>query len=256
MNISRKVIRRMGFIRDQYGIMDRYLRERQHWEPHLQNTRDFIRNSFTGGDYDSVAVLGSGWLLDVPLDHLVRRFSQVYLVDIYHPPQIRRKVKELDRVQLVEADLTGGAIEQVWQLSKQRGTRHLDSLLEKLHLVPPLPRIRSGVTVSVNLLNQLDIHLCDFLKDSGLIKDEPLDRFRELIQSFHIEWTSATPGCIVTDTTEINRDRNGKDTQKPLLYTELPRGFRRDRWMWEFDISKTYRSGFRTCMEVQAVEWT
>jgi hypothetical protein len=256
MKFSSKAIRRMGFIRDQSGIMNRYLRETRHWEPHLEKTREFIRNSFTGQDYESVTVLGSGWLLDVPLDHLAGRFRKVTLVDIFHPPQIRKKVKDLDHVQLVETDLTGGAVEQIWQLSKKRGALNPDSLPEMLHLEPPLPRIRSGVVVSVNLLNQLDIHLCDFLRDCGWTEDEPMDRCRELIQSFHIDWITASPGCIITDAAEINRDRSGKETIKPLLYTELPLGIRRERWIWEFDTSATYRSGFRTRMEVRAVEWT
>ncbi len=37
-----RIIRRMGFIRDQEGIMNRYLRERSNWDRHLQHTRSFI----------------------------------------------------------------------------------------------------------------------------------------------------------------------------------------------------------------------
>jgi len=64
-------IRRMGFIKDQEGIMNRYLRESSQWKEHLEHTRKFIRESFAQTEAETVAVLGSGWLLDVPLDHLV-----------------------------------------------------------------------------------------------------------------------------------------------------------------------------------------
>ena len=55
----------------------------------------------------SIAVLGSGWLLDVPLDHLCSGLEQVYLVDINHPPQIRKKAERLDNV-----DPAGGGSER------------------------------------------------------------------------------------------------------------------------------------------------
>jgi hypothetical protein len=70
----------MGFIKDQEGIMNRYLRESSQWKKHLEKTRNFISGSFSHTEAETVAVLGSGWLLDVPLDHLVQRFRHVYLV--------------------------------------------------------------------------------------------------------------------------------------------------------------------------------
>lgn len=64
----------MGYLNDQQGIMNRYLGESKQWEKHLPRCRKFITSTFEdpgGGEKkESVAVLGSGWLLDVPLDHL------------------------------------------------------------------------------------------------------------------------------------------------------------------------------------------
>jgi hypothetical protein len=256
MNTPRKVLRRMGFIRDQHGIMNRYLREKSHWHAHLENTRRFISSSFAGESPGSVAVLGSGWLLDVPLKELSERFGKVYLVDIFHPPQVRKSTEKLERVELVEADLTGGAIEQVWRMTRKRGVHSPDNLREKILLEPPLSSLKPDVTVSVNLLNQLDIMLCDFLKKHRYFRDEPADRFRSLIQSFHVEWISAAPGCLITDTTEISIDRDGHESARSLLFTDLPEGFRKEGWRWDFDTQGTYRAGSRTRMEVQAVEWS
>ncbi len=256
MNTPRKVLRRMGFIRDQHGIMNRYLREKSHWHAHLENTRRFISSSFTGVSAGSVAVLGSGWLLDVPIMELTERFRKVYLVDIFHPPQVRKRTEKLEQVELVEADLTGGAIEQVWRLTREKGVKSLDSLVEKLLLEPPLSRVEPEVTVSVNLLNQLDIILFDFLKKKGYFRNEPADRFRSLIQSFHVEWISASPGCLITDTTELSTGKAGHESARPLIFTDLPEGFRKERWSWDFDTQGTYRAGSRIRMEVQAVEWS
>jgi len=235
--------------------MNRYLRERERWDDHLEKTKAFITASFKTLSAESVAVLGSGWLLDVPLEELESRFSRVYLVDIFHPPQVRKKTENMDRVELVEADLTGGALDQVWQIRRKKSSCSLDELLKDLRLNSPLTGISPGAVISVNLLNQLDIILCDFLKKRGTFGEEPLDRFRSTIQSFHLEWITRTPGCLVTDTTEVSRDIRGNKTRKPLLYTRLPEGIRTGKWTWEFDTRGTYRSGNHTSMEVQAVEW-
>ena len=255
MNNSRKILRRMGYLRDQEGIMNRYLRERDRWDDHLEKTRAFINGSFELLSAESVAVLGSGWLLDVPLRELESRFSRVYLVDIIHPPQVRKKTEAMDRVELVEADLTGGAISQVWKISRKKDCFSLDDFLHDLQLTPPLRGIRPGALISVNLLNQLDIILCDFLIKQGTFGNEPLDRFRSALQSFHLEWITRTPGCLVTDATEKSSDNRGNESFKPLLYTPLPDGIRTGQWSWEFDTQGTYRSGIRTSMKVQAVEW-
>ena len=116
----------MGYLRDQQGIMTRYLREAPQWKEHLDRSRAFIQSTFPAGGHEGVkkgtlVVLGSGWLLDVPLDHLLNIFSKVYLVDIYHPPQIRKKMENRDNVILLEADISGGGIEQVWQFCTGKG---------------------------------------------------------------------------------------------------------------------------------------
>lgn len=252
-----QAIRRIGFIKDQEGIMNRYIRESSLWTNHLEKTRNFISGSFTHTDAQTVAVLGSGWLLDIPLDHLIKRFKHIYLVDIHHPIQIRKKTAAMNQVELIEEDLTGGAIEQIWQryrenkISLQNG-----NISDQISMAPPLEHIQPDALVSVNLLNQLDIILCDYIRKQGHFQQESLTPFRTAIQSFHLEWITKKPGCLVTDTVEEVVNKNGEKSSKALLYTELPNGIRRDSWWWDFDSQGTYHPGSRTRMEVQAVEWT
>ncbi len=245
----------MGYLKDQDGIMNRYLSERGHWNEHLERSKDFIAHSFTKQELESVAILGSGWLLDVPLEKLITRFKHIYLVDIWHPRQIRRKYESLDSVEFVESDLTGGAIQQVWDFSRKRGAQRLGDLLDMLNLKQPLPGITPDAVVSVNLLNQLDILLTDYLKKKGLFRQESPDTFRSVIQGFHLNWIQQTPGCLISDINEVRTDKTGDGSSIPLLYAKLPEGKRSDRWSWEFDTRGTYRHGFQTRMEVSAVEW-
>jgi hypothetical protein len=252
-----KIIRRMGFVKDQEGIMNRYLGESAQWQHHLEKTRSFIAGSFIGSPADSVAVLGSGWLLDVPLDELRLRFGQVYLVDIHHPPQIRKKVAGMEGVELVEEDLSGGAIEQVWKLlRKNKSGIPATRFAEEMSLTRPLAGIQPDALISVNLLNQLDILLCDHIRRKLPFQQELSLSFRAAIQAFHLEWITRKAGCLVTDTTEHRIPLKGNISSKPLLYTDLPEGIRRDKWQWDFDSRGTYHPGSRTHMEVQAVEWS
>jgi len=251
-----RIIRRMGFIRDQEGIMNRYLRERSNWDRHLQHTRSFIQESFSDPAIETVAVLGSGWLLDVPLDDLRSRFRQVFLVDIHHPAQIRKKVESMDNVELIEADLSGGAIRQLWEISRQKTRLPGPSLLNQLSLQHPLEKIAPQALISVNLLNQLDIILCDYLSKQGYFQQETFHPLRSALQKFHLQWISGTPGCIISDVEELSKDKKGKISSKSLLYTTLPEGFRKNSWTWDFDSKGTYRPNILTTMKVKAVEWS
>ena len=68
------MVRKMGYISDQEGIMKRYLNEQDKWEFHLQNTRQFILDSFKDVQIRNLAIFGSGWLLDLPLEELSKKF--------------------------------------------------------------------------------------------------------------------------------------------------------------------------------------
>jgi len=251
-----QAIRRMGFLKDQEGIMNRYIREVSPWENHLENSRNFIAGSFNQTEAESVAVLGSGWLLDVPLNHLIKRFKHIYLVDIHHPIQIRKKTAAISQVELIEEDLTGGAIEQIWQLCRDsKISLHKGNITDQISLKPPLEHIHPDALISVNLLNQLDIILCDYIRKQGHFQQESLSTFRAAIQSFHLEWITKKPGSLVTDTLEEVVTKKGKKSSKTLLYTHLPNGIRSDSWWWDFDSMGTYHPESRTRMEVRAIEW-
>lgn len=255
MKKRRQAIRRMGFIKDQHGIMNRYMRESVHWKTHLERTRNFIIAAFQQSEAESVAVLGSGWLLDVPLDHLLARFKHIFLVDIHHPIQIRKRTAGMSQVELIEEDLTGGAIQQVWEYIEKEAPPENRMLQGPFPLTPPLSQINPDVLISVNLLNQLDIIVCDHLLKRKHFQQEALTPLRTAIQSFHLEWIIKKPACLITDTREEVEDKNGAKSSKSLLYTHLPRGVRSDSWWWDFDSQGTYHPGSRTRMEVQAIEW-
>ena len=108
----------MKYISDQQGIMNRYYAESNGWNEHLQRCRSFILENIRKHKPGTIMILGSGWLLDVPLDEILTECERVYLADIHHPSQVQHKVKKAGNAQPIYADISGGAIQQIYSLVK------------------------------------------------------------------------------------------------------------------------------------------
>ncbi|PLX06918.1 MAG: hypothetical protein C0594_06550 [Marinilabiliales bacterium] len=89
----RRIIRKLGYISDQKGIIKRYLREANGWALHLQNSKEAILRTMDILKPKSMALLGSGWLLDVPVDEIINQGITLYCLDISHPEQIKHKYR-------------------------------------------------------------------------------------------------------------------------------------------------------------------
>jgi hypothetical protein len=256
MDLNAGMLRRMDYVRDQEGIMKRYLAEGKGWEKHLENSRSFIKDSFEGPSSSSVYILGSGWLLDVPMKALLNRFQRVCLVDIRHPVQVRKKWQDHPAVEFLNADLSGGALKQVWDFSRRRPSPSLDALLDNLCLEEPLKDRSMDAIISLNLLSQLDSILVDYLGKKGYTDEVALKELRSRIQSFHIEWIFSRSACLISDVRELYTDREGLESSKDLLSVPWPEGKRNRQWTWAFDSREMYLRGKQTRMEVRAVERT
>lgn len=246
----------MRYVSDQAGIMDRYLREQGNWSMHLGNTRQFIMDAFADRDIETIAVFGTGWLLDLPLEELAGKYKKILLVDVHHPPQVRKKTESFQNVQLFETDLTGGGMEFCWKLSKSDlNPVDNDPFIAFRPEYPDLPMIPDA-SISLNILNQLDILLVDFLKRKKFRLDESwIMKFRGMIQQFHLDWITSKPGCLVTDIAEIIAEPGLGRTEKSLLHADLPTGLRNLEWIWDFDLSGYYHANKETRLTVRAIEW-
>jgi hypothetical protein len=252
----RRMIRKMGFISDQEGIINRYLREKEHWELHLSKTKNFITECFTDPGIQSVAVMGSGWLLDVPLNTLSNRFNRVLLLDIHHPPQARKKAEHYKNVLLQEVDLTGGGAAFAWNLRKKSSAFNSSLALEGFNPQPPRLAFIPDAFISLNLLNQLDILIIDYIKKkhNGFMPEEYY-RLRKIVQQFHVQWISEQPGCLISDMIETEESMDGTTETKNLVHAKLPESRRSEEWIWDFDLSGTYIENKKTRFTVRALEW-
>ena len=256
MEINNRILRKFGFKKDQNGIINRYLREKGAWETHLSNTKKFITDFTKNKAKDSCVVLGSGWLLDVPIEDLRKIFNKVYLIDIVHPRQIIHKYRKNENIKFIQADISG-YIMPVYTLLKNSSKIKVpvnnieqqfpESFKEKIN--------NASMIVSVNILNQLDILICDYITKFNIYSDEEINAFRKIIQQKHIDLLSQNKSCIITDYEELNYDDNMQLVKnKPLVYIELPKSKNGKKWKWDFDLSKTYHKDYKTIFKVMAWE--
>jgi hypothetical protein len=246
----------MGITDDQEGIMRRYIREAGNWTTHLERTKKFIISAVTSGQAETVAVLGSGWMLDVPADFLLKNFKEVIFCDISHPRQIIKKYGKYPNAGFISIDLTGGLIERAYRIVKAKknaGADHLQELLKDSIFELPFS---ADYIVSVNLLNQLDILIVDYLKGKLRMEKSGIEFLRGKIQKNHLHLLPSGHSCLVTDYEEVHISSNGEEAESvPLLFCELPEGTHRESWIWEFDTHRTYDPLWNTRLKVKALRF-
>ena len=253
--ISGKILRKMNYLSDQRGIIKRYINEKQNWEVHLTNTKKYITYCLKDKKLKSVAILGSGWMLDVPLEFLVKNFKKVTLIDINHPQQIKHKVRKFENVELTNADISGGAIKQVYDLVKNYRKTGIKKDLKEIKFIGFKPEEPADFEISLNTLNQLDIIMVDYMKKFSIYDESELNFFRSRIQKSHIDSLIPGKSCLITDYEEEIYNMNGNaDSKKKLIYTDLPVGKNTKIWQWNFDMSGSYYPGKKTVFNVIAME--
>jgi len=251
------MLRKMGLKTDQNGIIDRYLREKEGWDIHLENCKNFILRSLEYKQAKSVAVLGSGWLLDVPIDELIKKLDKLFLIDIIHPALIKYKTKPHKNIVLIENDITGGAIERAFNFidKKLYKTTSANYILQNLQPLKLELNLNADLYISLNITNQLDILIVDFLRQNLNFNENDFFDFRKTVQKEHLLALPQNKSCLITDYEEITtNNKNLKETRK-LVYSDFPAGNFTEEWQWDFDFQKTYYSDKTTQFIVKAIDF-
>jgi hypothetical protein len=253
--ISKSILRRMNYLSDQKGIVSRFINQEGAWDNHLANTKDYIINFLNDRKPESVAILGSGWLLDVPLEYLSEHMKRVMLVDIDHPPQIKHKIRKFANMELVVADISGGGILEVFNLVREYKKTGIKRDPVKIELQGLSLMKKTDCIVSLNILNQLDMLLADYLKKFRIYGYNELNNLRKRIQKFHIDSLVPERSCLITDYEEEVYDPDGTlSSRKDLLHTDLPQAKNKKKWKWFFDSSGSYYPGKKVVFNVVALE--
>lgn len=241
-----------GYSKDQNGIWKRYIIENKNWCSHLENTKAYIKKSTAHlSCFDSVYILGSGWLLDIPIDYLSTQFKDVYLVDIRHPQRTKQRIKKYHNIHLINKDITNGGIEQIVNMVNHYKKNKQKIPVTHFNLTSDFQFISApGFIVSLNIMSQLDDIIISYLKKNKIYTSHELNTLRKTIHQNHIDLLMTYPSCLITDNEEIILDKKNREIErKPLLFASLPQGIKEEQWVWKFDNygnyyekSKTYRN--------------
>jgi len=237
-NSDERMFRRMGYFDDQSGIIRRYRREREHWDIHLKNTRQ------------SAAVLGSGWLLDVPVDEMSRYFEKLYLYDLRHPVAVKKQAHLLSNVELRVCDISCFA-RPVYQYTKQYRNRKERPSINTIQPQTVLDLSGFDFVFSCNILNQLDILLIDYLAQFFDLSHDEMLAFSSNVQHNHIDMLPRNRSCMVADYEEIVSSPDGTEiSRKTSVHHPIIHRPDIQRWIWKFDTKMTYYKDRKTFFEV------
>jgi len=243
----------MGYYTYQNGLIYRHLNQEGGWDNHLELCRGFIIKALDFYKPEKVTVLGSGWLLELPLAEMIERKHRVCLVDIVHPPEVINQVGSFKNVELLEQDVTGGLIEEVWQKTGKYSFFNKLQSLDNIIIPEYKPDFDPGMIISLNILTQLESLLIDFLRKRSKIKEEEFFSFRTEIQKKHIDFLKNHKSVLITDITEIFTDSSGNVTDKPTLFADLPEGKNKEEWDWHFDLVRSDYFRKRSVLKVVGI---
>ncbi|MCG8702112.1 MAG: hypothetical protein MI922_28920 [Bacteroidales bacterium] len=253
--IPNRVIRKLGYKSDQDGIIRRYLNEQGNWNSHLAKTKQFITENCLKFEnkHSHIAILGSGWLLDVPLDFLLKHFRKITLCDINHPNEIKHKYRNTPQLVWKTIDISGGYATAVYEALKKGNKKNRYNIGEIKNFIPKniISALHADVVVSLNLLSQLDVLVVESYLGKN-VKKTDIEIVRRMIQQHHVNCLPKNRTILITDIEEILIKKNTESGRVPLMYTEIPTGNTTDKWIWKFDTKKTYYQHCDTHREVIA----
>jgi phenylpyruvate tautomerase PptA (4-oxalocrotonate tautomerase family) len=232
----RRILHKMGYYEYQRGLIYHHLNQEGGWNSHQQHCRDFILKAIDHYRPVKITVLGSGWLLDLPLAEMAEKTGKVVLADIIHPPEVIRQTAGMKNVELIEQDLTGGLIEEVWKKAGKRTFLNRLSSLDKIYIPEYKPVNDPGMVISLNIITQLETQPERLLRKKSKATEAEFRHFRKEIQSGHLRFLQRYKSILITDIAEVITETGGKTDEKVTILVELPAGRAREDWIWDFDL--------------------
>jgi hypothetical protein len=249
----RRLLNKMGYYEYQNGLIYRNLNQGGGWDSHLEHCRNFILKALELYKPEKVTVLGSGWLLELPIAEMIEKTGKICLVDIVHPPEVVNQTKVFSNVELIEADITGGLIKEVWQ--KIEGYSFINRLksLDAIIIPEYKPESNPGFVISLNVLTQLEFLPVKYLKEKSKIKEEEFDLFKVEIQKKHIDFLLKHKSLLISDYCEVFTNKQETATYVKTMLTHLPQGQIKEEWTWDFDQTGTDYYNRKSQMKVVAL---
>lgn len=214
-----------GHLVESISLLSREKRCQKTWATHRASCKQFITAELKNArHYDSILVLGSGPLHEIPIEHLSKTFKRVVLVDIVHLKSTRMSVAHLSNVEFIEHEIT--EIEEVLRVHKE--------LKDKV----PVKFVDEdwGLVLSVNVMSQLPLHLETFIlkKLKNRFTSAQVESFLKGVTQNHLTYLQSFHAntILITDTQTFYYDKNEKVIQTDNNYEHLSLPIPKLEWSW------------------------
>lgn len=249
----KRILNRLGYYSYQQGFIVRHLNQEDGWNCHLENCRNFILRSLEIHKPTIITVLGSGWLLELPLAEMLEKVGKVYLVDIIHPPEVIEQAGKLPGVELITDDVSGGLIDEVWKKTSRLPFFNKLNSLDDIIVPEYKPQFEPGMVISLNILSQLETLPIRYLIKKSRTSEEELISFRIRIQENHLGFLRKFNSVLISDVAEIFTDKAGNITERQSVVAKLPDGIYKEEWTWDFDLKGSDYYEKRSVFKVAAI---
>lgn len=250
MSIIAQIAHNRRYRNAQNGIIRRYMAEPKGWSAHAERCKQFIVSALHDIKPQSVAIMGSGWLLDVPIDTLLLQCQRVVLMDIVHPKQIVHQHGKNPKISFVGTDLTGLAPYLDATPRKQLNYNNICKQVEA-NSIDTQPY---DMVVSLNLLSQLPEGIIERLRKHLSLSDSQIIDLSQRIQQAHIAQLPKDKSLLISDIEEEFYDEQHRLVgSTPSVFVNLPQSPHTQRWDWVFDTHYAYREDCHTTLKVQAI---
>lgn len=222
-------IRALGYLDETLAMRRRHLRNGKSWQAHLDNTRRFVLSAAEESrKKNRLVIVGSGLLLDVPLEELAGMFREILLKDVVCLPEVRKRIKKYGNVTFIEQDVTNLA-ERLFEGGKQ--------------VVADLPEAgvcravtdEADLVVSLNILSQLWVIPRSFaVRRLRHIPPERIEEWcREIVEAHYTRLRSLSCDvCLVADFEQVKRDRGGNVITRSSTVYDLSLPGPDETWTW------------------------
>ena len=238
-----KQAKTFGHLYEAIAIGEREKRCKDFWQPHRMESKKLILEIAASiQEKESLLILGSGPLHEIPITELASMFKKITLVDVVHLRSTKKQYQYLSNMEFIEYDIT----ELEARLMKEK---KIINTVPKAFLVD-----HYNLVISANILSQLAYHLRAYLEKNASpnLTEEQLNQFSNQVSNDHVDYLKKFTGkvLLITDIETYFKDKKNTviKTEFPYLTINFPPPVK--TWLWEIAPIPEYNSEISLQMKV------
>lgn len=244
--------KKYGFLYGSIALQSRFERCKASWLPHLKNCQDLFLNEIKDlPQKNSVVVLGSAHLHEIPLHLLGEHFKEITLVDVIHPLEHHRLAKKHSNLHLVTQDLSG-LLENLADLST------LEDLHQQLKNLATSEQFKfdADLIISGNLLSQLGLLPISAMerKLKRLLSTEEKDKICNAFAQNHLKNLAQCNGkkIIYSDRIVTYKNSEGQEIYQGQYPVDFSAFTKIKEWVWQIAPLKEASKEYSIEMTIEA----